>query len=481
MSRSNILRFFLPFSATVFSYLPFDRRTHRQLLGFLYLTQCMVKDMSHSKWFMHEKVLRRVMSRIIRLFGDDELLFVLQSLNKCKAHNHIALTSALCGTLPPPVRFSVSHGFVDFLKNSKHDERWFEVLSCFPERDRPNCQCNGISAVAHELRTLYKRNKLFIRVFRCSSRECSKRIFYNASRKKTKSFRALMTSLRRMKKALRVELYFSSRLNIYDELDHILDHFFHEMQSMQQIDWDELYESFSPTPVQYSITPEGTIEPTQLMPMKLQDFPLSQKDFGKLLPHSYRAFSFPKIQDTLLNNILILAKEPVSIIGHSRSTLSQALYFVLAMIWFHQSSDPFLGYFIRTIHNKKVDDPCYEQAYEFDLDKTLHVRESDGSMPKFLRMWNILNPKMWSQLLFLSNQYMSISRMFEMFYDIINNPDFFHQIEHFISENSSADLKSVGSFLSTMKATSLDERFRHMFHPFCLQPDFDPAFKNMFS
>ena len=100
MSRSNILRFFLPFSATVFSYLPFDRRTHRQLLGFLYLTQCMVKDMSHSKWFMHEKVLRRVMSRIIRLFGDDELLFVLQSLNKCKAHNHIALTSALCGTLP---------------------------------------------------------------------------------------------------------------------------------------------------------------------------------------------------------------------------------------------------------------------------------------------------------------------------------------------------------------------------------------------
>ena len=212
------------------------------------------------------------------------------------------------------------------------------------------------------------------------------------------------------------------------------------------------------------------------MQMKLQVFPLSQIDFGKLLPYCHLAFSFPAIQETLLNYVLILAKEPVSIIDTSRSTLSQALYFVLAMIWFHQSSDPFLGYFIRTIHNKKVDDPCYEQAYEFDLDKTLHVRESDGSMPKFLRIWNNLNPGMCSQPLFLSNQYnMSISRMFEMFYDIINDPEFFRQIEHFISENSSSDLKSVGSFLSTMKATSLDEHFKGICRTYYMLEEFDPA------
>jgi hypothetical protein len=105
----------------------------------------------------------------------------------------------------------------------------------------------------------------------------------------------------------------------------------------------------------------------------------------------------------------------------------------------------------------------------------------DGSTPTFVKIWKVLNPKMWSQPAFLSKyQDMRLSQMFERFYKIINNPEFFRQIEHFISENSSANLQSLRLFLGTMKETSLDKHFERMLHPFCLQPDIDPAFKNMF-
>ena len=435
--------------------------------------------MPHSKRFMYEKVLHRVMSRIIRVFGNDELLIILERLNHVEQHNLRALTSALSGTLPPPVRFSLSIDFFDFLQKSDYFERWFIMLSCFPKRWRPSSQCMGFNVVAHELRTLYEENRIFLILLRCQSMKLCKKIFYNASRKNTGSFRALMTSLRRMKKALRGELNLS-RLNLCEQVDYILEYFFDEMQSMQIFQLERLYESFAQnslveTPLQYSVAPDGTIEPKQLQPMKIWFLHFSHENSAEVLIRCNLAFSFPKIGAALLDYIWIIAKEPVSVRDCSRSTFSQGMCLVLNMISLHQANDPFLGFMLRTW--------CHPQNpfFEFHLERMLHVKMMDGSTPTFLKIWKDLNPKMWSQPAFLSKyQDRRLSQMFERFYKIINYPEFFRQIEHFISENSSANLQSVRLFLGTMKETSLDKHFERMLHPFCLQPDIDPAFKNMF-
>ena len=487
MLRSNILQFLLPFFITVFSYLPFDHRSRRQLLGFLHLSRCMVKHMPpHSiQRIMHEKVLRRVMSRIIRLFGDDELLFVLKKLNRSDPHNLRALTAALCGENPRPLRIAMSPKFLDFLQNSsKYAYRFFIVLSHFPKRCRPNYDCHPTTVMACEFLTLFKENKLFRELFDCPSKKSSKRIFYAASRNQSKSFQLLMKSLKHMRKACGEESYIYSRMNCLEKMHFILNDFWHEMRKMKPWEWERLYDDFAknavvPTPRECRIKSKGGFARNRLTPMNLHASPMLQSDYGKLLLDCNQALSFPQVSLSLLDIIYVEARQMVSISEASKSTCAQGMYFVLIMIWFYQSGDPLLSYIVKTIYKMNADDPQYKEAYEFNVEIVRFLKNVvDHHRPDCLqKVWKRLNPGLWKSPLFLScYPNMNLSTMFQMFYEIINKREFFCQIEHFISENSSANQKSIESFLRTMKATSLDTYFQRNFHYHLLPPLLDPGF-----
>jgi hypothetical protein len=451
----------------------------------------MVKHMPpHSiQRIMHKKVLQRVMSCVIRHFGDDKLMFILKSLNKSEPHNFRALTAALCGENPPPLRIAMSSKFLDFLQNSsKYGYRYFIVLSHFPQRSRPSYDCHRNTVMAYEFLKLFKENKLFRELFDCPSKKFSKRLFYAASRNQTKSFQLLMKSLKHMKKASGGESYLSSRINCHDQLYFILDDFWHNMREMKPCEWGYLYDDFArnavvPTPKECRINSKGAFASNRLTPMNLRAFPMSQSDYGKLLFDCKLAFSFPQVSLSLLNNIYFEARQMVSSSEASKSTCSQGMYFVVTMIWFHQSGDPLLSYIIKTIYKMNVDDPQYKEAYEFDIEIVRFLKNVDGHQPAcFQKVWKRLNPGRFKSPLFLScYQNMNLSTMFQMFYDIINNGEFFCQIEHFISENSSANQKSIESFLRTMKSTSLDKCFQRKFHEHLLPPLLDPAFDSEFN
>jgi len=485
-NRNSILpNFFSLFLVTVSSYLPSVPSLRRQLLGFLYLTRCMVKDMSHSKRIMHEKVLSRVMSRIIRLFGDDELLFILKNLNRSSAHNLSALTAALCGENPPPLRIAMSPKFLEFLQNSsKYAYRFFIVLSHFPKRCRPNYDCHPTTVMAYEFLTLFKENELFRKLFDCPSKKSSKRIFYAASRNQTKSFQLLMKSLKHMRKACGGESYIYSRMNCYEKMHFILNDFWHEMCNMKPWEWERLYDDSAknavvPTPRECRIKSKGGFASARLTPMNLCAFPMLQSNYGKLLIDCKLAFSFPQVSLSLLDIIYVEARQMVSISEASKSTCAQGMYFVLAMIRFHQSGDPLLSYIVKTIYKMNADDPQYKEAYEFDVEIVRFLKNvDDHHRPACLqKVWKRLNPGLRKSPLFLScYPNMNFSTMFQIFWEIIKEHDFFCQIEHFISENSSANQKSIESFLRTMKATSLDTYFQRKFHQHLLPPLLDPAF-----
>lgn len=464
----SILPIFLPFLATVLSYLPIEHRSRRQLICCLNITTWLVMriTMPYSTKRVQDKmlciVLRRVMSRVLHLFGDDEILGVLMRLNKSGPHNIRALRSVLCGTLPPRVQLCLSFEFVAFMNQSTFVERWLYVFTHFPLLHKPNARCTGFSLVVNELRTLYQDNNLFHTLLGCPSRRLRMQIFYRASRRQTKSFRALMNSFKRMKKALRGKLNLSS-LNMYELTDCVLLYFFKEMQNMGRAELERLYESFAEGSLQlnqyYRVTPDGEFAPYPLLPMQISHFGYSVEDSKRLLLLCNTAFSFSEVPVRLCHDLMITATEPVSV--DYLSKLTQGMYFVLSMIWFHQSMDPFLGYIIRTwlLHSH------HDSLYDFHLQKILHVTlEDGGSTPTIAKLWKWLVPQ-FSDPPFLSiYRNLRLSDMLEMFYDIIDDPECFVQIERFISENSSANLQSLRLFLSTMEETSLEKRFRSMFH-----------------
>ena len=213
--------------------------------------------------------------------------------------------------------------------------------------------------------------------------------------------------------------------------------------------------------------------------MNLHASPMLQSDYGKLLLDCNQALSFPQVSLSLLDIIYVEARQMVSISEASKSTCAQGMYFVLIMIWFYQSGDPLLSYIVKTIYKMNADDPQYKEAYEFNVEIVRFLKNVvDHHRPDCLqKVWKRLNPGLWKSPLFLScYPNMNLSTMFQMFYEIINKREFFCQIEHFISENSSANQKSIESFLRTMKATSLDTYFQRNFHYHLLPPLLDPGF-----
>jgi hypothetical protein len=475
---NNLLR--LIFANGFLTYLPNDPSSRRSFLSFLSMSQFLVMRikmlyLSRSLSHILQKVLHRVWTHILRRFGDDDFLIILRRLNQSEPHNIRALTSLLCRELPPPVRLTLSQEFISFLEDSEFEERWLQVLSGFPKRRGTNPSEKGLVVVAHELRTLYEHNTLFLILVRFPS-WLHKRVFYSASSRQTKSFRALMKSFRRMKKALRGELNDLS-LNPYKLVTSILHYFFQEVQNMRHSEWDSLYsifarESLVPQLLQQEVTEEGRIKDYQLLPMKLPFFPHSFKDCKTILMRCKAAFLFPEISDSLVDLSFLIAKEPVCIANYWKSILSQGLCFVLSMTWLHQRMDPLLGYFIRMwLHSHH---PNQDPFFQFHLEKLMHSTGIDGSIPDVVKMWNRFFPKFSNPKFFSIYQKKQISDLFSVYYQIINKPNFFDEIHHFISENSSADNQAYRTTCNQMKGTSIEVHFQRLFHSFFLPVGLDP-------
>jgi len=462
---------FLPFLVTVLSYLPLEHSSRSQLLC-LQLIRCLVTRITMPYFTktasnISQMVFRRVMTRVLQLFGDDEIKSILMVLNKSGPHNIRALRSVLCRNFLPPAQLSLTFDFIDFMHKSESVEHWLDVLSQFPQLTQPNARCTGFSLVAQELRTLYQQNKLFSTLLSCQSLRLSKRILYNASRNQTRSFRAFMNSFKRMKKALRGELNLVG-LNMYDLTDCILSYFFDEMQKMGRIDLQRLYEVFaegSLTKDYYiKVDSEGCLVPFPLRPTEISFVPFSDRDARVILDSCNKTFMFPQIGSKLKMELFFIAKEQVSFDDSCVSIGSQGMFFILSMISVHQSGDPFLAYIIRSIYHSY--DPI-DDFIDFHVEKLLHVSLINGSIPEIVRLWKLIYPGRWSQPAFLSTfRDTRISSMFRMFYDIVNTPECFGEIVDFISQNSSSDSKSVRMSLRNMQMPSLASRHNRMFYPF---------------
>jgi hypothetical protein len=271
-----------------------------------------------------------------------------------------------------------------------------------------------------------------------------------------------------MKKALRGELNLRG-LNMYDLTDCILQYFFEEMHNMGRSELQELYSIFAEGSLNlkeyYKVTPEGNIAPYPLCPTEFSFVPYSYQNAKRILCCCNQTFKFQQIPENLLTLLFVLANEPVSFDDSCISIVSQGMYFVLSMLSVHQSGDPFLGYIIRAMHHSH--DPLDAPFYEFHLEKLLHVSLINGSYPKIVKLWKSLYPGRWSQPAFLSIFVDTrLSQMFKMFYAIVNTPDYFVEIDGFISENSSANLQSLRLFLSKMEQTGLVLHLTRRFRPF---------------
>jgi hypothetical protein len=336
---------------------------------------------------------------------------------------------------------------------------------------------------------LYQHNALFVRLLRCQSQSMTlrKRIFYKASRRQTKSFRALMTSFKRMKKAVGGEFWLENKevgywldlgkLNPYDLIHEIMQYFFQEMHNIERIHLEKLYSNFAEGSLKMDeyreLTLDGDFVPYQLREVEFSYVSNSFEDAKKLLGYCNLPFSFPEVDSELLRLSIILASEPVCSDSTANSTLYQGTCFVLHMISLYQSQDPFMGYVIRALYHSH--DNRDDAFYLFHLNKMVHAKLIDGSLPLIVKIWNMF-VLVRSQPQFLSiYPDLTLADMLKMFYDIINNREFLFEINLLISENSSANLASLRFFLRTMRETSLDKHFRGIFRVFLMPPAMDPT------
>ena len=457
--ESNLRLSFLSIlgDAQVFPF--FDNGTKQKMLMHGGILNKLLGGLSNHPFYSHDQrfslritnmILRRIIYQILEHIPETEIKRSIQVFESCQAN--LQVHSA---------KIFLDFSSLEHIKKSKYFDfvdKWFFLLSKFSEpialkhltpSDNPNVQ---LAIICREFQGLYKSgNELFCKMLCCIPYKHAKKDFFMSSR--TKCFKEFNKSFRFLKKVFKKKLH--PEMSHFDACDKIFDIFFKLMNKSTPATWYFLGKVFAEE------SSESLHALCEVKFVNLHyyegyfsfdlDYPFFRQlpcdDSIRMLLRLRRVHSL-QIRPELMNKC-----DKYSSDYHdemSKSIWASGVYWILRLSSIIQNGDPFLNFVLHSVISGE---------HTFWLDLFLNgSTELCNFWIKFSNMQGIyIKIRTWS-----------FSEMLFSFLDILEEPQFFRELQNFCSNDFDSQKDFEEKFLhfgQNMRNSHPEDIFSKFFYP----------------
>lgn len=444
----------------------FDNGTKQRMLMHGGILNKLLGGLSNHPFYSHDQsfslritnmILRRIIYQMLEHIGEIEIKRSIRIFESYQANLQVH-----------PAKIFLSFNSLEHIKKSKYFDfvdKWFFLLSKLSEpvalkhltpSDNQNVQ---LAIICKEFLRLYKSgNKLFFNMLDSTSYKHAKRFFFMSSR--TKCFKEFNKSFRFLKKVFKKKL--QPEMRHFDACDRIIDLFFKLMNKSTLATWNFLGKVFA----------EESSESLQaLCEVKFENLIDFEEHFSfdfdypffKQLPCDASIQMLQrlrKVHSLQIRPELINKCDGYRLIHHdesSKSIWACGVYWILMLSSIIQNEDPFLNFVLHSVISG-------EDTFWLDL-FLKGSRKSDNSPTELYKFWIDFSNM---QGRYIDRITVSFSEMLFSFLDILDELQFFRELQNFCSNDfdSKEDFEEkILHFWQIMKNSPPQSIFSNFFYP----------------